>query len=71
MRQDKKQPSLDFFKGRMNFNDKDPYWYRLVVIIIFVVFIIALAWRLNGLPLFNGRIPAMFSKENYQAGRSP
>lgn len=71
MPQAKKQSSFDFFKGRLNFNDKDPHWFQLAVIISFFVFVILIVWKLNTLPFIGKATPPISPKEQYHSGNSP
>lgn len=71
MQPDKKQSSFDLLRGRGNFNPKDPYWYRITVLIILAAVIVAIAWRLPEFHTSNNRLPTLSPKEQLQAGRSP
>lgn len=44
----KNDASINLLRGIMNFDKDDPLWYRLVVLLIVVAFILAVLWLLKG-----------------------
>ncbi len=47
MENEKKPGSLDLLRGRATWYETDPWWYRIVIIIIMVLFLIVMVWALK------------------------
>jgi hypothetical protein len=47
MENEKKPGSLDLLRGRSTWYETDPWWYRIVITIIMVLFLIVMVWALK------------------------
>ncbi len=71
--QSKNQTSINLFSGKIVHSESDPIWYRLIVLVIVIAFIIGVLWIMKAwaIPVLTARNIDFFNLFKIGKGRSP